>query len=341
MNNSINRTLNQIYQDVLQATDKLSVLKHHPTLKVGISQNCLTEILKTGVKPFDYFVLPAEQFFKRYGFHKQYPISYFPSNEALLADFSLANLKAQASVLTTSKDDNSAIYYFNDLYLTPESVIAQFFASTQLDKSKGWDPCASDGRWLGEKGYSSDIIPTARFVHQGDFFAYEKAPKDTTYIVGNLPFNSLDAFVTHALDLVDDAYFLVSGETIFQHFPENIKEIWLFQGLDGKQKDYRTRCEFQAPYLVQTALWCLIVHLTKNKTKPLILQEHLNKEEQRDGKHVAVGKSAYLYFPEGPEKDARVHFIDVQASIDYKGFKKLKLEDGTIINLADLRQLVF
>lgn len=157
---------------------------------------------------------------------------------------------------------------FTDLWLTPYEVISKFFEVSQLNKEECMDPCASDGRWLDGKGLSIDIMPMCKDVIKKDFLSFDKTelPQNIKTIVGNLPFSLLDEFVEKSFELVDDCYFLVNGDTIFKHFPNNIEHIYFFSGLEGEQKDNRSRCEFDVPFLIKSALWCCIVHITKKET---------------------------------------------------------------------------
>ena len=67
-----------------------------------------------------------------------------------------------------------------------------------------------------------------------------------------MPFSLLDDFVLKALSLVNDCYFLVSGDIILKHFSNNIENIFgFFSGLEGNN---RIRCEFDVPFLVKSAL---------------------------------------------------------------------------------------
>lgn len=227
-------------------------------------------------------------------------------------------------------------YDFIDMWLTPQEVINDFFKITKLNKDNCLDPCAGDGRWLSGKGYSIDIIPMDAKVEQLDFLKLKKdnLPKKIKTIVGNIPFSLLDDFVNKALDLVDDCYFLVSGDTILKHFPNNIEHIYIFSGLEGNQKDNRSRCEFDVPFLKKSALWCCIVHITKKKQRSWVIESNISNEEKRDGAHIALGKNTFIKSETEIDKNPRISRIFVKSKIDWKGGKKLK-EDGMIYDLND------
>ena len=224
---------------------------------------------------------------------------------------------------------------FVDLWLTPIDVINKFFEITKLNKSECFDPCASDGRWLGGEGYSIDILPTKKNVVKKDFLKMTKSelPPNIKIIVGNLPFSLLDEFVNKALELVDECYFLVSGDTIFKHFPNNIEHIYIFSGLEGNQKDNRSRCEFDVPFLIKSALWCCIVHITKKEQPKWTIESNIDNNTKRDGYHVALGKNTFIKSDVLVDNNPKITKIPVKSSIIWKGGKKLINEDGTISDL--------
>lgn len=246
------------------------------------------------------------------------------------------NMKAHGLNCSGSKEarDNccSPKMTFVDLWLTPKEVIDGFFDATGLDRDECLDPCASDGRWLDGKGLSMDIIPMKRNVIKQNFLTYEKSklPKKIKTIVGNLPFSLMDDFVRKALELRKDCYFLVSGDTVMTHFPDNIEHIYIFTGLEGKQKDYRSRCEFDVPYLIKSALWCCIVHITREKQPRWNVERNLSNDERRDGYHIALGKNTFIKLDKPVEEDERVTQIPVTSSIIWKGGKKIITPDGII-----------
>ncbi len=226
---------------------------------------------------------------------------------------------------------------FVDLWLTPHDVINKFFAITKLNKAECLDPCASDGRWLNGEGMSIDILPMKKNVIQKDFLTLTKAdiPSNIKTIVGNLPFSLLDEFVNKALELVDDCYFLVSGDTIFKHFPNNIEHLYIFSGLEGNQKDNRSRCEFDVPFLIKSALWCCIVHITKQKQQPWVVESNLPNDVKRDGYHIALGKNTFIKSDVPVDNNPRITRIPVTSSIKWKGGKKIVDSDGNVIDLKN------
>ena len=228
-----------------------------------------------------------------------------------------------------------------DLWLTPKYVIDEFFKQSGLNKDNCLDPCACDGRWLQDKGLSIDILPMNKNVMRKDFLNLKKEdiPNNIKYIVGNIPFSLLDDFVLKALSLVDDCYFLVSGDTIFKHFPNNIEHIWIFSGLEGNQKDNRSRCEFDVPFLVKSALWCCIVHITKQQQEKWVIENNLSNNEKRDGYHIALGKNTFIKSDVEIDKNERISRINVKSDIIWKGGKKV-IMDGEVVDLKNFSHLV-
>ena len=225
---------------------------------------------------------------------------------------------------------------FTDIWLTPQDVIDNFFKITKLNKNECLDPCASDGRWLGRKGYSIDILPMSANVEQYNFLELQKdnIPKEVKYIVGNIPFSLLDDFVYKALELVDECYFLVNGDTILSHFPKNIEHIYIFSGLEGDQRDNRSRCEFDVPFLIKSALWCCIVHITKKEQKEWWVEHGISNEEKRDGFHIALGKNVFIRSEVEVDKNPRITRIPVKSEIIWKGGKKV-MQDGELLDLKN------
>lgn len=231
---------------------------------------------------------------------------------------------------------------FTDLWLTPYEVISKFFEVSQLNKEECMDPCASDGRWLDGKGLSIDIMPMCKDVIKKDFLSFNKTelPQNIKTIVGNLPFSLLDEFVEKSFELVDDCYFLVNGDTIFKHFPNNIEHIYFFSGLEGEQKDNRSRCEFDVPFLIKSALWCCIVHITKKKQPKWIIEKNISNQEKRDGYHIALGKNVFIKSEKLVDENERITRISVEkGKIDYKGGKKLKIQEGEVLDLKNIKNL--
>lgn len=267
--------------------------------------------------------------FKKILMDQSYDLITLEENEKI-------NLSGYKSKGTKNLRDNlcSTKIDFVDLWLTPKYVIDEFFKLTNLDKNECLDPCASDGRWLGKNGMSIDILPMVDFVSQKDFLKLNKndVPTNIKYIVGNLPFSLLDDFVYKSLELVDECYFLVNGDTIFNHFPNNIKHIYIFSGLEGNQKDNRSRCEFDVPFLIKSALWCCIVHITKDKQDKWVIEHDISKEEKRDGNHIAIGRNTFINCGISVDKDPRVSRIHVKSEIQWKNGKKIVV-DGEVVDL--------
>lgn len=250
--------------------------------------------------------------------------------------FKNAGTKEERDALCSKKIE------FVDLWLTPTDVIEKFFEITKLDKSTCLDPCASDGRWLDGQGYSYDILPMKKHVIKKDFLTMtkEELPSNVKTIVGNLPFSLLKEFVEKSLELVDDCYFLVSGDTIFNYFPENIEHIYIFSGLEGNQKDNRSRCEFDVPFLIKSALWCCIVHITKEKQPAWNIESSISNAEKRDGYHVALGKNTFIKSDVPVDENPRITKIPVKSCIKWKGGKKLiDVEYETVYDLKNINNI--
>ncbi|MGM9818679.1 MAG: hypothetical protein ACI30B_06845 [Paludibacteraceae bacterium] len=228
------------------------------------------------------------------------------------------------------------------MWLTPIDVINYFFKVSKLNKKECLDPCACDGRWLENEGWSIDILPMCSSVEQKDFLAVTKSEINQhkiKTIVGNLPFSLLDDFVVKALDLVDDCYFLVNGDTILNHFPKNIEHIYIFSGLEGNQRDNRSRCEFDVPFLIKSALWCCIVHITKKEQQEWIVQHNISNDKKRDGYHIALGKNTFIKLDQKVSECSRITKIPVTSSIIWKGGKKIKSDNGELIDLKNFTNI--
>ena len=203
-----------------------------------------------------------------------------------------------------------------------------------MDRNECLDPCACDGRWLKGKGMSIDILPMDKSVIKHDFLTLtkEEIPSNIKTIVGNLPFSLTKEFIDKSLELFDDCYFLVNGETIFNYFPNNIEHLYIFSGLEGNQKDNRSRCEFDVPFLIKSALWCCIVHITKKEQPKWILEKNISNEEKRDGYHIALGKNLYIKSNSLVDDNPRISRIPVISNIVWKGGRKIKM-DGELIDV--------
>lgn len=205
----------------------------------------------------------------------------------------------------------------NDIWLTPKHIINQFFETSKLNKNKCFDPCASDGRWLDNVGYSSDILPMNNKVEEKDFLIFEKMPNNTKYIVGNIPFSLTKEFVEKAFELIGEAYFLVNGDTIMNYYNGHINKIWIINGVEGNQKDYRSKCEFETIVLKKSGLWCCIVHLTKEKQEKFIIEKDISNEEKRDGYHIALGRNTYIKSKVLIEENKRIIRLKTEGTICY------------------------
>lgn len=211
-----------------------------------------------------------------------------------------------------------------DIWMTPEHIIEQFFISSGLNQKECLDPCACDGRWLKGKGISCDIVPMNNFVIKQDFLKIENIPQEIKYIVGNIPFSLMDEFVEKAFSLRGEAYFLVNGDTILKHFPKNIKKIWIINGIEGNQRDFRSRCEFDTITLKKSALWCCIVHLAKEQQEEFVVEKDITNEQKRDGFHVAIGRNTFIKSSVPVVENERIIRLQTKGTINYKRKKLLE-----------------
>ncbi len=249
------------------------------------------------------------------------------------AGFKMSGTRSQRDALTSKKIE------FTDVWLTPHDVIDQFFKISKLNRDECLDPCAADGRWLSGKGMSIDILPQSKNVKKIDFLDLDvmNMPNKIKHIVGNIPFSLTDEFIEKAFELRGSAYFLVNGDTIFNKYPLNIKEVYIFSGLEGNQKDNRSRSEFDVPFLMKSALWTCIVHLTKKKQMSWKIRKDISNSEKRDGYHVALGQNTFIESDVPVDKNKKIKRINVKSTIVWKGGKKIKV-DGEWI---DLRNFTF
>lgn len=353
----------------------ISLLNRRPLKKIRVSQDVLNYCLENNILVFDYFILDKkelEQKYKKFYTNNYVVIDHNITDTAVLIKMINlyknnynANVLLYKDILNEQSCDLITINEYNninnagfaltgtkeqrdcccskkieilDLWLTPINVINKFFDITKLNKSECMDSCACDDRWLNGNGYSIDILPMTKNVIQKDFLTITKndVPKNIKTIIGNLPFSLLNKFVTKALELVGDCYFLVNGDTIFKHFPDNIEHIYIFSGLEGNQKDNRSRCEFDVPFLIKSALWCCIVHITKENQKQWTIEKNIDNVTKKDGYHIALGKNVFIKSDVLVSENKRITKIPVTSSIDYKGGKKIiKPNGGGIIDLKN------
>lgn len=332
-----------------------------PTYNLYISSNALNYCLKENVLAYDFFLLNKEKLIKKYNEIKLEPLKLvfniklddfllefyhiYKQNQHLKDDKVLIlfrHIYKKVSWCLVLKEDNKNIDVSNkdqfiavlDLWLTPKDVITQFFKITELDPNLCLDPCASDNRWLNNKGVSIDILPMTKNVIKQNFLTLKNEDvlndiliSNLPYVVGNIPFSLLNEFVNHAFELNKECYFLVSGDTIFKYYAKHIKHLYIFSGLEGNQKDNRSRCEFDTPFLIKSALWCCIVHLIKEEVKEdWIIQHNISNQEKRDGKHVAVGKNTFIKSNTFIKDDHRISKIQVHSAINWKNGKTIKEE---------------
>jgi hypothetical protein len=226
--------------------------------------------------------------------------------------FGSSGTKEQRDALCSEKID------ITDVWLTPEHIINQFFETSGLNRKVCLDPCACDGRWLKGEGISGDILPMAPFVEEKDFLTVNFLPENIKYIVGNIPFSLTKEFVEKSFYLLGEAFFLVNGDNIMNKYNGNIKKIWIINGIEGNQKDYRSRCEFETIVLKKSALWCCIVHLTKEKQEEFLIEKDISNEQKRDGFHIALGRNTYIKSLVPVENNERIIRLQTKGTIKYE-----------------------
>jgi len=226
--------------------------------------------------------------------------------------FTFSGTKEERDSICSEKID------ITDVWLTPDHIISQFFETSGLDINHCLDPCACDGRWLKGKGISGDILPMNKSVAWQDFLTVESVPEEIKHIIGNIPFSLTKEFVEKAFLLRSEAYFLVNGDTIMNHYNGHIKKIWIINGIEGNQKDFRSRCEFETIVLKKSALWCCIVHLTKEKQEEFIIEKDISNEQKRDGFHVALGRNTFIKSLVPIENNEKIIRLQTKGTIDYK-----------------------
>ena len=64
--------------------------------------------------------------------------------------------------------------------------------------------------------------------------------------------------------------------------------------MEGNKKGNRSRCDFDVPFLVKSALWCCIVHITKQQQEKWTIESNLSNNEKLGGYHIALGKTQVL-----------------------------------------------
>lgn len=205
-----------------------------------------------------------------------------------------------------------------DIWLTPEHIIEQFFQSSGLNRKECLDPCACDGRWLKGEGISGDILPMNGFVVEQNFLEANSLPESIKHIVGNIPFSLTKEFVEKAFELRGEAYFLVNGDTVMNAYNGHIKHLWIINGVEGNQKDFRSRCEFETVVLKKSALWCCIVHLTKEEQEKFLIEKDITNEQKRDGFHIALGRNTYIKSLVPVEENEKITRLQTKGTIKYK-----------------------
>ena len=233
-------------------------------------------------------------------------------NKKLDIELKSTGTKEQRDALCSPKTE------LKDIWLTPQHIIDQFFETSGLDKDKCLDPCASDGRWLSGKGISRDILPMSNSVKEEDFLEMKTLPEGIEHIIGNIPFSLTKEFVEKSFELTGEAFFLVNGDTIMNHYNGHIKKLWIINGIEGDQKDYRSRCEFETIILKKSALWCCIVQLTKEKQEKFVIEKDISNPEKRDGFHVALGRNIFIKSPVLVDKNERIIRLKTIGTIRYR-----------------------
>ena len=84
--------------------------------------------------------------------------------------------------------------------------------------------------------------------------------------------------------------------------------------------------------MIKSALWCCIVHITRKKQEEWIVQHNISNDEKRDGYHIALGKNTFIKLDQKVSESSRITKIPVTSSITWKGGKKIKLDDGRLLD---------
>lgn len=89
---------------------------------------------------------------------------------------------------------------------------------------------------------------------------------------------------------------------------------------------------------MKSALWCCIVHITKEKQPKWEIESNISNEEKRDGYHVALGKNTFIKSEVKIDENPRITRIPVTSCIDWKNGKKIVV-DGETIDLRNFSHL--
>lgn len=152
-----------------------------------------------------------------------------------------------------------------ELYQTPinviEKIVSNIIKNKPELKNKLWiDPCAADGRWekiikqFGIKCKSFDIEPLNDTVEKQNFYNY--VPDEDVFIIGNPPFSELQKFVDKALSITDSCYFLGGSQIITGKLSNKVSLLHRFEGVEGNQKDKRSKINFIDTNGKNVYVWC-------------------------------------------------------------------------------------
>jgi hypothetical protein len=118
------------------------------------------------------------------------------------------------SELTDNPGRHSAVERGNDCYWTPPVAVEKLLQVERLP-GKIWEPAAGKNaitNILRTHDYTvvaSDLVNYGELDFVGDFFAIKQAPAGCTRVLTNPPFNCVDDFARHALDLVPHVFLLL------------------------------------------------------------------------------------------------------------------------------------
>lgn len=86
----------------------------------------------------------------------------------------------------------------NDVYPTPESIIAEIVRRWQPRAATVWEPCANDGRIARAMEAAGRKTVTGDIATGQDFFVYARPPRRGVALCTNPPFGPVRAFIDHA-----------------------------------------------------------------------------------------------------------------------------------------------
>lgn len=168
--------------------------------------------------------------------------------------------------LTFFKRDTSKRGDGRELYKTPyiiiERIVENLLSEYPELKNKFWiDPCAGDGRWedvikkYDIKCKSYDLTPLNNNVVQQDFLT-SSFTEDNLFFIGNPPFSLVKQFVKKSLEMADSCYFLGGSQVITGTLSNKVRLLHRFEGVEGNQKDLRSKISFVDTLDKEVYIWC-------------------------------------------------------------------------------------